>query len=91
MDHSFWTCGYEGSVERMFFRNMLDFLGMLACVSKEEFVDFTLKIVETSLQLMRKKSIQSGKPSSQHVFIFDLEGFSLKVNMIVQRKQITKW
>ena len=56
---------------------------MLACVSKEEFVDFTLKIVETSLQLMRKKSIQSGKPSSQHVFIFDLEGFSLTVNIFL--------
>ena len=52
---------------------------MLACVSKEEFMDFTLKIVECSMLLMKKKSRMSGKPISQHVFIFDLEGFSLKV------------
>ena len=54
-------------------------VGMLACVSKEEFMDFTLKIVECSMLLMKKKSRMSGKPVSQHVFIFDLEGFSLKV------------
>ena len=60
-------------------RLALTLLGMLACVSVEEFVDFTLKIVECSMLLMKKKSQMSGKPVSQHVFIFDLEGFSLKV------------
>lgn len=55
-----------------------DVKGMLACVSKEEFMDFTLKIVECSMMLMRKNSHISGKPVSQHVFIFDLDGFSLK-------------
>ena len=56
---------------------------MLACVSKEEFMDFTLKIVECSMMLMRKKSLMSGKPVSQHVFIFDLDGLSLKVNNLM--------
>merc|ERR1719402_1934201 len=51
--------------------------GMLACVSIEEFLDFTLKIVECSMRLMRKKSESSGTPVTQHVFIFDLDGFSL--------------
>ena len=52
---------------------------MLTCASVEEFIDFTLMIVECSLELMRKKSLESAKPVHQHVFIFDLEGFSLKV------------
>jgi len=55
-----------------------DMKGMLTCASVEEFIDFTLKIVECSLELMRKKSLESAKPVHQHVFIFDLEGFSLK-------------
>jgi len=55
-----------------------DVKGMLACASKEEFMDFTLKIVECSMLLMRKKCHQLGKPVNQHVFIFDLDGFSLK-------------
>ena len=42
-------------------------------------MDFTLKIVECSMLLMKKKSQMSGKPVDQHVFIFDLDGFSLKV------------
>ena len=53
--------------------------GMLACASVEEFMDFTLKIVECSLHLMRQKSAETSKPVTQHVFIFDLDGFSLKV------------
>ena len=53
--------------------------GILACASVEEFMDFTLKIVECSLHLMRKKSAETSKPVTQHVFIFDLDGFSLKV------------
>ena len=61
-------------------RVALPLIGMLACVSVEEFVDFTLKIVECSMLLMKEKSQLSRKPVSQHVFIFDLEGFSLKVS-----------
>ena len=61
---------------------LLDISGMLACVSIEEFLDFTLKIVECSMSLMRKKSQSSGKPVTQHVFIFDLDGFSLMVRTI---------
>ena len=52
---------------------------MLACVSKEEFMDFTLRILESSILMMSKKSLVSDVPVSQHVFIFDMEGFSLKV------------
>ena len=52
---------------------------MLSCVSVEEFIDFTLKIVETSMLLMDCQYRMSGKEVSQHVFIFDLEGFSMKV------------
>ena len=59
----------------------LDILGMLACVTTEEFIDFTLKIVESSMMLMRKKTESSDKPVTQHVFIFDLEGFSLLVRI----------
>ena len=57
----------------------LYFSGMLACVSKEEFMDFTLRILESSILMMSKKSLVSDVPVSQHVFIFDMEGFSLKV------------
>ena len=54
--------------------------GILRSASKEDFVDFTIKIVETSLNLMRKKSLEVGLSLvTQHVFIFDLEGFSLGV------------
>ena len=53
--------------------------GILQSASKEDFVDFTIKIVETSLQLMRIKSSEnSSAPVTQHVFIFDLQGFSLQ-------------
>ena len=54
---------------------------MLAYVTTEEFIDFTLKIVESSMMLMRKKTESSDKPVTQHVFIFDLEGFSLLVRI----------
>ena len=40
-----------------------------------------MRIVETSLQLMRLQSQQrAAAPVTQHVFIFDLEGFSLAVS-----------
>jgi len=68
----------KGWKEEYMIQFLLDISGMLACVSIEEFLDFTLKIVECSMRLMRKKSQSSGKPVSQHVFIFDLDGFSLK-------------
>ena len=56
---------------------------MLRSVSKEDFVDYTIKIVETSLTLMRKKSQEDGACLvTQHVFIFDLEGFSLVVSCV---------
>ena len=75
----FGQADVKGLVEECEPRTSLVIVGMLACVSKEEFMDFTLKIVECSMLLMEKKSQMSGKPVSQHVFIFDLEGFSLKV------------
>ena len=75
----FGQADVKGLVEECEPRTSLVIVGMLACVSKEEFMDFTLKIVECSMLLMKKKSQMSGKPVSQHVFIFDLEGFSLKV------------
>ena len=56
--------------------------GILSCVSREEFMEFTLRIVETSMLLMREKTLALGSPVYQHVFIFDMEGFSLKVNLI---------
>ena len=67
---------------------LLDISGMLACVSIEEFLDFTLKIVECSMRLMRKKSQSSGKPVTQHVFIFDLDGFSLMVRTHISQQLI---
>ena len=70
----------KGKQEEYIIQIILEILGMLACVSIEEFLDFTLKIVECSMSLMRKKSQILGKPVTQHVFIFDLDGFSLKVN-----------
>ena len=77
LDHSFWRGGYEGSVEtRMLVpHSTLIFTGMLTCASVEEFLDFTLKIVECSMLLMKKTETLV----TQHVFIFDLKGFSLKV------------
>ena len=45
-------------------------------------MEFTLKIVETSMLLMREKTLALGSQVYQHVFIFDMEGFSLKVNFI---------
>ena len=58
-------------------------LGILRSASKEDFVDFTIKIVETSLSLMRTKSQEDGSSLvTQHVFIFDLEGFSFGVSFV---------
>ena len=36
-----------------------------------------MKVVETSLFLMRRKTAELGRPVTQHVFIFDLANFSL--------------
>ena len=77
----FGQADVKGLIEEYELRTNLVIVGMLSCVSKEEFIDFTLKIVECSMLLMKKKSQMSGKPVSQHVFIFDLEGFSLKVKI----------
>ena len=55
-------------------------LGILRGAGKDDFIDFTIHIVETSLALMREKCFENGSSSvTQHVFIFDLEGFSLAV------------
>ena len=56
------------------------FQGLLACISREDFMNFTLRIVESSVLMMRKQSLALQKPVSQHVFIFDMEGFSVKVS-----------
>ena len=76
----FGTADVKGKAKSFCFHlNMLS-PGLLLSVSKEDFVDFTIKIVETSLNLMRKKSQEVGSSVvTQHVFIFDLEGFSLGV------------
>ena len=59
--------------------------GILRGASKDDFIDFTIHIVETSLALMRQKCLEDGSSSvTQHVFIFDLEGFSLAVKISVQ-------
>ena len=58
--------------------------GILRGASKDDFIDFTIHIVETSLALMRQKCLEDGSSSvTQHVFIFDLEGFSLAVKFPV--------
>merc|ERR1719180_471195 len=54
-----------------------DMRGMLSCVRKEEFVDFTIQIIEKSMANMRQKTKELNTPVTQHIFIFDLEGFSL--------------
>lgn len=55
--------------------------GILLSAGKEDFLRYTVRIVETSLQLMRLQSQQrAAAPVTQHVFIFDLEGFSLAVS-----------
>ena len=36
-----------------------------------------MKVVETSLFLMRRRTAELGRPVTQHVFIFDLANFSL--------------
>ena len=60
-------------------------LGILRGAGKDDFIDFTIHIVETSLALMRKKSLEDGSSSvTQHVFIFDLEGFSLAVKYLLK-------
>ena len=67
------------------------FIGILRGAGKDDFIDFTIHIVETSLALMRKKTQEEGSSAvTQHVFIFDLEGFSLAVqyNDILKRHLI---
>ena len=49
-------------------------LGLLSSVSTEEFIDFNLRLVETSVHLMKEKG------ATKHVFIFDLQGLTLKVS-----------
>ena len=43
-------------------------------------MEFTLRIMETSMMLMRQNTLATGSPVYQHVFIFDMDGFSLRVN-----------
>ena len=62
---------------------------MLACISREDFMNFTLRIVESSILMMRKQSLILQKPVSQHVFIFDMEGFSVKVSSAMMSPYIT--
>ena len=56
-----------------------DVRGMLNGAGKDDFLNFTIKIVETSLALMRLKTKETPSSVTQHVFIFDLDGFSLAV------------
>ena len=61
--------------------------GILRGAGKDDFIDFTIHIVETSLALMRDKSLEDGaSPVTQHVFIFDLQGFSLAVKQRLRNK-----
>ena len=55
--------------------------GMLSCVTKEEFTKFALRIMESSVQMMSKRPIVARKSANTHVFIIDMEGFTLKVKM----------
>ena len=52
------------------------FVGILSCCGKDDFLKFTVKVVESSLFLMRRKTAELGRPVTQHVFIFDLKDFS---------------
>ena len=53
---------------------------MLLSTGKDVFLDFTIKIVETSLALMRRKSQETAQaPITKHVFIFDLGKTSEKI------------
>ena len=52
-------------------------------------MNFTLRIVESSVLMMRKQSLILQKPVSQHVFIFDMEGFSVKVSSAIKSAYIT--
>ena len=49
----------------------------MSCCGKDDFLKFTVKVVETSLFLMRRKKAELGRAVTQHVFIFDLKNFSL--------------
>ena len=51
--------------------------GILSSCGKDDFLKFTIKIVEVSLLLMRRKTVETGRSVTQHVFIFDLADFSL--------------
>ena len=51
--------------------------GMLSSCGKDDFLNFTIKIVEASLFLMRRRTAETGLPVTQHIFIFDLKNFSL--------------
>ena len=50
---------------------------MLSSCGKDDFLNFTIKIVEASLFLMRRRTAETGLPVTQHIFIFDLKNFSL--------------
>ena len=56
----------------------------MACVSKDEILDYGLRMVETSLKLMREKSTSLGQPVLGHVVIIDMFGLNLQVRPIYQ-------
>ena len=58
---------------------------MLACIRREEVIEFMPRIMETSMSLMRKNTVATGSPVFQHVFIFDMEGFRFKVVISLQK------
>jgi len=55
-----------------------DIKGLLTAVSKQDFIDYTLRILETSLTLMEESTRRTKSPVYQHTFIFDMDQFSLK-------------
>ena len=57
--------------------------GLLSCVTRDEIIDYCLKMVETSLSLMRKKSEVLDHPVLYHVVIIDMSGLSLQASSLL--------
>ena len=57
-------------------------LGIFDCIGREELLDYILKMLETSLEIMRIRQESNGvdeKTVLKHIIIIDLLGLTLQV------------
>lgn len=56
----------------------MDMYGVLHCVSRADFVRFTIQNIEKYMKIAYEQNLKHGPQARQFVIVFDMEGFNLK-------------